>query len=69
MAISMRNQPISMHKKYDHLIHMVFKEKNKWISLYKNCCVKLSHISYKNASDKKVIYMFQEKIITIKFFA
>ncbi len=65
----MRNQPISMHKKYDHLIHMVFKEKNKWISLYKNCCVKLSHISYKNASDKKVIYMFQEKIITIKFFA
>jgi hypothetical protein len=54
MVISMRNQPMSVHKKYDHLIQMVFKQKNKWISLCINCCVKVSHITYKNAFNKKL---------------
>ncbi len=53
----MRNQPMSVHKKYDHLIHMVFKQKIKWIGLYRNCCAKLSHITYKNASNKKYVYV------------
>jgi hypothetical protein len=57
----MRNQPISVHKKYDHLIHMVFKQKNKWISLYRNCCVKLSHITYKNTCNKKLSICSKEK--------
>jgi hypothetical protein len=62
------NQPMSVHKKYDHLIHIVFKQKNKWISLYRNCCVKLSHITYKNASNKK-LSICSRTIITIKITA